>query len=287
LAKYNSKKIIERRYIKHNRRQLNVNFKGQISVNKVAYIGIDYSLLSPGICVILEEAGQQAEIRLASVYHTDDAPEKLLAKKDGPFGVLESSKTTSITLLPKHHKLEKGTVSYSCVEKDKLVASREDTDLIISLLKKLSAGSSEMYIAMEGISFGSPGNTLIDIAMATGILREKMTQQLLGGDAEKLFIFSPGSIKKFAGKGNFKKHEIYDALLESPLFKDTEYVKLLRQYKPTWVTPAGMVKKPCEDINDSIFVAGLLRATIKNELPVPEPKVKKSKKDVRGAPAVE
>jgi hypothetical protein len=140
--------------------------------------------------------------------------------------------------------------------------------------------TDEVYVAIEGISFGAAGNTLIDIAMSTGLLRSSIATKLLNNSLDRFFVFSPGTIKKFAGSGSFKKNDMYQALLKKS--KDLEFIKLLTIYEKDWITPGGVVKKPLDDLVDATWIALLLKDVVENglaaeaEKPVKKPKKQKS-----------
>lgn len=237
-------------------------------------IGIDFSLLSPGICII-----ENNKHKWISIYTVDaDDHQKLLSKEDGPFKILSESKNIGINLRVKNDK--KG-ITYSHTERNKLVASVEEVRALITEIKKHLVGfTGDVYVAMEGISFGSKGNTLIDICMATGILREAIVAELLDGQHDRFYVFSPGTIKKYALKGNAKKDELYDALISKPEFKQLEFVKLLDMYKDSWITPGRVVKKPLDDLVDATWIALLLKDVVENGLAAEDDKKssKKSKK---------
>lgn len=240
---------------------------------KKLVIGIDFSLLSPGICIIKDNTH-----KWISVYTVDaDDHQKLLSKEDGPFKILSESKNIGINLRVKNDK--KG-ISYSHTERNKLVASVEEVSALISEIKKHLVGfSGDVYVAMEGISFGSKGNTLIDICMATGILRDAIVSELLDGRYDRFYVFSPGTIKKYASKGNAKKDELYHALISKPELQHLEFVKLLDMYKESWITPGGVVKKPLDDLVDATWIAELLKDVVENGLAAEaEKSPKKSKK---------
>lgn len=235
-------------------------------------IGIDFSLLSPGICII-----KNNQHKWISVYAIDsNEHQKLLSKEDGPFKILSESKTIGINLRDKN---DKQGITYSHTERNKLIASVADSIALINEIKKhLVDFTGDVYVAMEGISFGSKGNTLIDICMATGILRKAIVLELLGGQSDRFYVFSPGTIKKYALKGTAKKDELYNALISKPDLQHLEFVKLLAMYKDSWITPGGVVKKPLDDLVDATWIALLLKDVVENGLMAEAEKpVKKSK----------
>jgi Holliday junction resolvasome RuvABC endonuclease subunit len=215
------------------------------------FIGIDLSLNSTGICIIREDGN-----KIVSIFKTENNIEKIFTRDDH-FSLLNNCGEVNIILEPKSKQEE---AEYHIRERSKISSFIRLTDLIINSIK--NEIGEETYIAMEGISFGSTGNSLIDISMATGILRKELIERL-GGNTDKFFVFSPTAIKKFAGKGNFKKIDMFDAIIkESDL--NSEFINILRNNREMCVTPKGIVKKPIEDMIDSFWVARFLKSVVLN-----------------------
>jgi hypothetical protein len=214
-------------------------------------IGIDLSLNSTGICILRGNS-----INLVSVFKTDNNIEKIFSRNDH-FTLLGECKELKMIL--KNKELDKSK-EYHIREREKISnfvsLANEIKDAIIESI----ADGDDVYIGMEGISFGSPGNSLIDISMLTGILRSEILK-ILGNDSGRFFVFSPTAIKKFAGKGNFKKIEMYDSLC-SQTEVNSDFITLIKEKKEMMVTKSGTVKKPTEDIIDSIWVARFLKNEI-------------------------
>jgi hypothetical protein len=107
---------------------------------------------------------------------------------------------------------------------------------------------------MEGLSFGSSGNSLIDISMTTALIRSAIVKKI---DPNNFFVLSPTTVKKFALKGNSKKDELYNTLLETRS-EDSRLVPLikeLKEYKDKWVKGPNKVETPCSDIIDATWIA--------------------------------
>lgn len=114
-------------------------------------------------------------------------------------------------------------------------------------------GDDEIVVAMEGLSFASNGNALIDISMATALLRKKIVDH---AGSSNFYVFSPTSVKKFALKGNAKKNELYGALINLE-FTGTnldKFTKILEENQEEWVTGGGNVNKPLDDMIDATFI---------------------------------
>jgi hypothetical protein len=216
-------------------------------------IGIDLSLNSTGICILRENS-----VNLVSVFKTDNNIEKIFSRNDH-FTLL--GECSELKMILKNKELDKSK-EYHIREREKISnfvsLANEIKDAIIESI----GDDDDVYIGMEGISFGSPGNSLIDISMLTGILRSEILK-ILGNDSGRFFVFSPTAIKKFAGKGNFKKIDMYDSLC-SQTEVNSEFITLIKEKKEMMVTKSGTVKKPTEDIIDSIWVARFLKNEVES-----------------------
>ena len=216
------------------------------------FIGIDFSLNSTGICIINSEYN-----KIISVYKTENNIDKMFSRADH-FSLLRECKEVEMII---ENKTKKDDGEYHIRERSKILSFMKLIDSIIESIRNEMNGG-KVYIAMEGISFGSTGNSLIDISMATGILRKEIIE-LLKGDMGRFLVFSPTAIKKFAGKGNFKKIDMLEALLKDTDL-NSDFIKLMVEKKDLMITSKGIVKKPIEDMVDSIWVAKFLKDTIIN-----------------------
>ena len=139
---------------------------------------------------------------------------------------------------------------YHEIERKKIEEFIERSDLFFNMMKPYL--NSESYVFMEGISFGSSGNSLIDISMATALLRERIMGVVPNS---QFYVFSPSSIKKFALKGNAKKNELYETLLLKDDKRIEEIQNLLRANKHQWIKGSKDVVAPCNDLIDSIWIS--------------------------------
>jgi hypothetical protein len=241
-----------------------------VSTTNNIFVGIDFSLVSPGICIVSNKV-----YKWISVYSLESEDHHKLLSKEGPFKILDESESVTIKLL---NKTVKQGITYSHTERNKLNASIEEVDFIIKEIKKHLEGlDGNIYVGIEGVSFGAAGNTLIDICMSTGLLRAGIVTDLLDGDSSRFYVFSPGTIKKFAGKGTFKKPDMYDALINKPGLEQLEFVNLLTIYKDAWITPGGMVKPPLSDLVDATWIALLVKEVQENGFKEEEKPLKKKK----------
>ena len=219
-------------------------------------IGIDFSLNSPSICIIHKD-----KMQLISITRDEHDQEWFLKKKKSPYPLMAEMPETHLIFEPKL----KIPSEYSARERTKQEIFDQITNSIINvLLEYVDPITEDIYVAMEGIAFGAQGNSLIDLSMATSLLRNKLMDQILDGDYSQFYVFSPGTVKKHAGKGNFKKWEMYDALINSNLeiLQESRYVGMLKENKIEFVLPSQNVKKPLDDLNDSVWVCLCLRSLL-------------------------
>ena len=87
--------------------------------------------------------------------------------------------------------------------------------IVMELRKRVT--SDNVVIAMEGISYGSSGSSLIDISMLTGAFRRAMVKEVLNNNANKMFVFAPSELKNaICLKGNATKTEVLAQFLDDP-----------------------------------------------------------------------
>ena len=149
------------------------------------YIGIDYSISSPAICIIKDD------ITEIHCFHKKDSFFYLVDKNLNDFKII------TYTLNKKSLDL------YEYYEKQ--------TDVIISAILQ-SLNSNNYHLSLEDYSFSSNGK-VFNIGEATGILKYKLYKNKL-----PYVVFSPKTIKKFAtGNGNSNKDNMVDQF-----YKDTD-----------------------------------------------------------------
>jgi len=204
-------------------------------------IGIDFSLNSAAFCSL-----SSSDIYLGSLYRSSDSLEKLMNRKDRSIKDLGGFKNLDLNIIEKTQP----SGEYHEVERTKIESFIERADTFFGMMKPyLSKGS---YVFMEGISFGSTGNSLIDISMATALLRERIMDIV---PAKNFYVFSPSSIKKFALKGNAKKNELYETILLRNDIRLKNFQGILSENKSMWIKGSKDVVAPCNDLIDSIWIS--------------------------------
>jgi len=211
-------------------------------------VGIDFSLNSPSFCCL-----KDSHYIWGSLTRSDRSGDSLCKNPKKPFFYLSTHPDFVVRFLEKSSLPE----SYSERERAKNGYFLEIVDTLWDSIKEVM-GDEEYFVAMEGLSFSSNGNSLIDISMATALLRDRIIKEIGG---ERFFVFSPTSIKKFALKGNAKKDELYHALCEQK--EDgtnlSELTNMLESNKIEWITPSKVVNKPIDDIVDATWINKFLK----------------------------
>lgn len=142
--------------------------------------GIDYSMTSPAICIYDERKGPPCKSNLLFFFLNDKK------KYDKSFGIITGMK------MPYYE------------------TQMERFDLVSEWAMTIMDRFKPSKVFIEGYSMGSKGR-VFHIAENGGILKHKLWKA--GYDVSD--DLPPTSVKKlFAGKGNAKKEEMHDAMVE-------------------------------------------------------------------------
>lgn len=220
----------------------------------MTYIGIDFSLTSPAFCVF-----KNGKYSWGSLTRTGRTPESLKKSKDKPYAILDGDPDIDLFFLTKKEMPEE----YSARERVKIDYFQDIVDVFWNHIDPFVEG--EVRIAMEGLSFASNGNALIDISMATALIRKKIVDKI---GSQNFYVFPPTAIKKFAGKGNFKKDEMYYSLIQKAPEAGgnfTDFTDVIDRNSSSWITKSKQVNKPVDDLVDASWICLFLQETIKNE----------------------
>lgn len=210
----------------------------------MTYIGIDFSLNSPAFCIF-----NQNTFKWGSLTRSDRTFDSLKKSKDKPYLILSDHDWIDLVVLAKKELPSE----YSERERIKIDYFQELVESFWQMVETQIDGNEKVVLAMEGLSFASNGNALIDISMATALIRKKIVDRF---GSSQFFVFSPTSIKKYAKKGNAKKNELYHAILEKKL-PGTNFCNLtniLESNKENWITKSGTVNKPLDDVIDATWI---------------------------------
>jgi Holliday junction resolvasome RuvABC endonuclease subunit len=204
-------------------------------------IGIDFSILYPGICI----SNNFRDFKWIAVTNNR------LSKKDDNLIDTINNSYNNLTI-KKLGEREKKHEIYHINERNKLTNFEKLTNVIITEIKKHTSNATDNIIAIEGISFGSKGNSLVDISQATGILKSKLLNALIDS-SDKFFVFSPSELKNAIGcKGNASKIDVFLKFKEDPIIeevKNSDLFKLLN--KEDSIFNGKNIKSPYMDMVDS------------------------------------
>ena len=217
-------------------------------------IGIDFSLNSPGFCILESDS-----CKWISLHRTKNIIDRMLKKDGSPFKILNDNSNVDINIIEK--KEFKG--EYHIIERDKIVNAVYFSELVINLLDNYL--DENTIVGMEGLSFGSSGNSLIDISMTTALVRSGIIKKI---DPNNFFVLSPTTIKKYALKGNSKKDELYNTLIEKRIDDNRlkPFLEVLGEYKNSWIKGPNKVEGPCSDLVDATWISLFVEENIEKLL---------------------
>mgnify|MGYP003634653085 FL=1 len=209
------------------------------------YTGIDFSLNSPGTCT-QDNKGKYTFITFFNYGNRiwDDGVRKI-PKSFSVHKELMDDKT--ILGFPYYRHVQ--DKDFLRREREKLTDGQNIADLISTILITLY-GTEDHKIALEGFSYGSKGNSFIDIVQYNTFLRNEIVNSW---GVENISIYQPSHVKKLAGKGNANKHYMVKAF-QDDVFND----KNLRNTK-LWKWTQGKdfsekIPKPIDDLVDGYFI---------------------------------
>ena len=204
-------------------------------------VSIDFSILYPGICIVKDFK----DFKWSAIVNT-----KITKKeKENLDALTKLYPNLSINYTSSKRKTE---AEYHLTERTKLINYQELIDLIIKeILEKTD--DDNIICAIEGISYGSKGNALVDISQSTGILKIKLIEEVLNNQHERLFVFSPSELKNAIGaKGNAGKLDIFNKFKTDPVIesvKESDLFKAVNSQK--WIQNGEKIVSPIIDMVDS------------------------------------
>lgn len=247
---------------------------------KDIFVGIDYSLKSPAVCIIKGDD-----------YKWISHPVPV----EKPKSELENQKKVAnlkdVQLIFKNDSALSS--NYSDSEWDKMNNYISQGEAIINLilenLSKKELETCKIHIAFEGYSFSSGSNNIIDIVGATTTLKTLIIDRGCFPNFT-ISIFSPKNIKKFAGYGMYDKIDLFDVFTGNYEYIKVKYDKAINPAKKKKTISINLnysdpnltgefstycrnleinrdvkkpkVPKPIDDLIDSYFVARCLKEKV-------------------------
>lgn len=210
------------------------------------YLAVDFSLNSPGICIYNDKSKRYHFI---SYLKPGSGTKKDLILQE------EMSMLKDVTLISQPD-FSKEESEYSSVELAKIKRYDRMADDIINLILQESFVGDSFTIAFEGTSYGSKmgTNNVIDMAAGAAILKLKLLKTL---QPEDLMTVAPTSIKKFAGKGNMNKSQLFEVFFNNGIGDEN----LEKSPLYAWIKDQDFGKKipkPVDDLVDAFFLAAMI-----------------------------
>lgn len=207
-------------------------------------IGIDFSLNSPATCI----RNTKGDYIFISFFNFGDRIWDDIKKMPKAFQVhQELIESETILGFPYYRDIKAD--SFLIREREKLEDCKSIANLIVNALVSFF-GVSNTHVSLEGFSYGSTGNSFIDIVQYNSFLRSLLLDAY---GSSNISIFQPSYVKKTAGKGNANKHYMIKAF-QDDVFNDKD----LRNTK-LWKYVQGKdfstkIPKPLDDLVDSYFI---------------------------------
>lgn len=202
------------------------------------HIGIDFSINSPGICIRADQ------LSFVGFYNDQG---KFPAKD--PKGYLvhrEISALPNVSIL--HFNRRRKHDDY-CIDQAQKI---EDSHTLATLIS--SQVPEGAPVGLEGYSYGSKGNSFIDLIAFNSVLRNRLWL-----DGHKVSVYTPSQVKTCAGKGNLNKQGMLLAFIENRSGDEL----LAGSALWNWCVERrdlvlGEIPKPLDDLVDSYWISRLL-----------------------------
>ena len=215
------------------------------------FVGIDFSINSPGICIIHNDTTK---------WLSYSAGQK--TKAEGSFmDLIANCQDVSFNLIQASVFAQDSIDNYSENEYQKInkyiQRATAINNLILQELTDMGYKAGDIvHFGFEGFSYGSNTNNIIDIAIATGFLKKELIDSFKD---MTLSVLAPGTIKKSAGSGRYKKKEMYDVFVENRHsdtgLESSDFWNLCQT-----LLGAKKLFKPTDDLIDAYFIVKALRA---------------------------
>lgn len=251
----------------------------------MAIVGLDFSINFPGVCIANDDFSKFRFQAAASSSYVSGKYELFIREMEKKYGGF----SVNIIDTEKYRQTFKTNVTYSESERIKLNHFKHLAKFLMNNMDVCDVNA----FAMEGIAYGAKGAALIDIAISTGIVRSAILDGLIGGDSDKMFIFSPSEMKNaICCKGNADKWDIFEQFLADPKLpgiKESGFYKFLLENKDhEYVRKAATekakheIKSPWSDMIDA-YLAVLKVYNALHGISYEKPKPPKKEKKIKQA----
>jgi hypothetical protein len=212
------------------------------------YIGIDFSINSPAVCV----QHDNGDYEFISFFNFGDRNFESEKIPKAFHNHRELMNLGAIEAIPYNREIS--SADFIEREREKLIDGKSVARAIINRLVDYY-GIINVKIALEGFSYGSTGNSFIDIVQYNTFLRSELLNMY---GADKIYIMQPSHVKKLAGKGNANKHYMANAfqnnVLNDKSLEDSKFWNWTKNKDYSEKIP-----KPIDDIIDSYFILNCIK----------------------------
>ena len=135
------------------------------------------------------------------------------------------------------------------IELTRVLRHRDISKGLCDIIEEHTDPTQPYAFYFEGSSYGTSRfgtNSLIDLASASSILKSDMIDRF---DVKEMEVYAPTTIKKFAGKGNMSKLQMWEAFLCLDDLKGSKFFEFCQQFKGV-----KKVMKPLDDLVDAYFL---------------------------------
>lgn len=216
------------------------------------YFGVDFSINSPALCHF-----DGKNYKFYSFFNIGDRdPNKALPKGMSMYNQIQEVEVEAIM----YSRSKSNKEDYVQDQFNKIKDSTTVAKLINEKIKEIRNPDLPATIGIEGYSYGSKGNSFIDLIQFNAVLRSEIYRSITDEDSIK--VLSPSMIKKEAGKGNANKLQMLEFFLaqEDQGLDRCEFFKWCKANPDGLMNLKGDIQKPVDDLVDSYFIVKTLRA---------------------------
>lgn len=209
------------------------------------YTGIDFSLNSPGLCT----QDHHGKYRFITFFNYGNRIWDEEGRKIPKAFQVHKELIDDGAILGFPYCREVASKDFLIREREKMSDGQNIAELISNAMI-IMFGNRNHKISLEGFSYGSKGNSFIDIVQYNTFLRNVLVNTY---GVDNISIYQPSHVKKLAGKGNANKHYMAKAFQDDVLGdKDLRNTKLWK-----WCQGKDFsekIPKPLDDLIDAYFI---------------------------------
>lgn len=207
------------------------------------HIGIDFSINSPAICL-----RESDSLQFVAFYNEEGKN----FKKGNPRDFLVHHEISALSGVSVHKfKRRKKHDNYSIDQAQKI---EDGHSLAVLIESQIPEGAP---VGLEGYSYGSKGNSFIDLIAFNSVLRNRLWLE-----GHSVTVYTPSQVKTRAGKGNLNKQGMFSAFVENrsedPLLAGSEFWKWCAERRDL---AQGEIPKPIDDLVDAYWISRLLSSS--------------------------